>query len=135
MKVEPLIARHAPHEAHAVLLVDDEPQALKWFARQYSDEFVVLTASGVSEALALLDARGHEVAVLLTDYRMPRQDGVELLSAVRQRYGHVSRLLMSAYADKDVAMAAVNQGQVEQILEKPLDEPLTRQVLRGALEA
>ena len=135
MKSDPLTARHAPHSAHAVLLVDDEPQALKWFARQYSDEFVVLTASGVTEALALLDARGHEVAVLLTDYRMPRQDGVVLLSAVRQRYGHVSRLLMSAYADKDVAMAAVNQGQVEQILEKPLDEPLTRRVLRDAREA
>jgi two-component system, response regulator PhcR len=127
-----LMAPHAPQTAHAVLLVDDEPQALKWFARQYSDEFVVLTASGVTEALALLAARGHEVAVLLTDYRMPRQDGVVLLSAVRQRYGHVSRLLMSAYADKDVAMAAVNQGQVEQILEKPLDEALTRQVLRDA---
>jgi two-component system, response regulator PhcR len=135
MKMEPVTARHAPQEAHAVLLVDDEPQALKWFARQYSDEFVVLTASGVTEALALLAARGHEVAVLLTDYRMPRQDGVVLLSAVRQRHRHVSRLLMSAYADKDVAMAAVNQGQVEQILEKPLDEPLTRQVLRDAREA
>jgi two-component system, response regulator PhcR len=129
------MARHPPQAAHAVLLVDDEPQALKWFARQYGDEFVVLTAGGVTEALALLDERGHEVAVLLTDYRMPRQDGVVLLSAVRQRYGHVSRLLMSAYADKDVAMAAVNQGQVEQILEKPLDEALTRQVLRDARQA
>jgi two-component system, response regulator PhcR len=134
MKQAPM-ARHPPQAAHAVLLVDDEPQALKWFARQYGDEFVVLTAGGVTEALALLDERGHEVAVLLTDYRMPRQDGVVLLSAVRQRYGHVSRLLMSAYADKDVAMAAVNQGQVEQILEKPLDEALTRQVLRDARQA
>jgi two-component system, response regulator PhcR len=134
MKQDPLMARHAPQEAHAVLLVDDEPQALKWFARQYSDEFVVLTAGSVAEALALLDARGREVAVLLTDYRMPRQDGVVLLSAVRHRHGHVSRLLMSAYADKDVAMAAVNQGHVEQILEKPLDEPLTRQILREARE-
>ena len=135
MKMEPLTARHAPQEAHAVLLVDDEPQALKWFSRQYGDEFVVLTAGGVAEALNLLEERGHEVAVLLTDYRMPRQDGVALLSAVRQRFGHVTRLLMSAYADKDVAMAAINRGQVEQILEKPLDEPLTRQVLRDARES
>lgn len=123
---------HKPQEALAVLLVDDEPQARKWFARQYGDEFVVLTAAGVAEALALLDQRGREVAVLLTDYRMPKQNGVELLSLARQRFGHISRLLMSAYADKDVAMAAVNRGQVEQILEKPLDEPLTRLALREA---
>lgn len=124
-----------PQEIRAVLLVDDEPQALKWFARLYGDEFTVLTAGGVDEALAVLGERGHEVAVLLTDYRMPRQDGVLLLSTVNRDHGHISRLLMSAYADKEVAMAAVNQGHVEKILEKPLDEATTRQALREALLA
>lgn len=119
--------------AHAVLLVDDEPQACKWFARLYGDEFVVLTAGGVDEALALLAVRGHEVAVLLTDYNMPGRDGVALLAEVRQHHSHVSRLLVSAYADKEVAMAAVNQGHVQQILEKPLEPQHTRQVLRDAL--
>jgi len=119
--------------AHAVLLVDDEPQTRKWFARLYGEEFVVLTAGGVDEALALLTQRGHEVAVLLTDYRMPGRDGVALLAEVQQRYGHVARLLVSAYTDKDVAIAAVNQGHVEQILEKPLDPERTRQMLREVL--
>jgi two-component system response regulator PhcR len=119
--------------AHAILIVDDEPQACKWFARLYGDEFVVLTASSVNEALALMAVRGHEVAVVLTDYRMPERHGVDLLSQMHTTWPHVSRLLVSAYADKDVAMAAVNQGQVERILEKPLDEALTRQTLREAL--
>jgi len=119
--------------AHAILIVDDEPQACKWFARLYGDEFVVLAASGVEEALALMAARGHEVAVLLTDYRMPGRHGVDLLHQMHLRWPHVSRLLASAYADKEVAMAAVNQGQVQCILEKPLDETLTRQALREAL--
>lgn len=129
------VALPLPMGAHAVLLVDDEPQALKWFARRYGDEFKVFTAGGVAQALELLDGHAHEVAVLLTDYRMPVQDGVALLSAARLRFGHVSRLLMSAYADKDVAMAAVNQGHVDHILEKPLDEGLTREVLRTARDA
>ncbi len=124
---------HTPTLAHAVLLVDDEPQACKWFARLYGDEFTVLTAGGVDEALALLAVRGHEVAVLLSDYRMPGRDGVALLSEVRQNHSHVARLLVSAYADKEVAMAAVNQGHVQQILEKPLDPQRTRLVLREAL--
>jgi two-component system response regulator PhcR len=118
---------------HAVLMVDDEPQACKWFARLYGNEFTVLTAASVDEALALLGERGHEVAVLLTDYAMPSRDGVALLGEVRRLYPHVARLLVSAYADKDVAMSAVNQGQVEKILEKPLDDALTRQALREAL--
>lgn len=120
---------------HAILMVDDEPHACKWFARLYGDEFTVLTASSVDEALALLATRGHEVAVLLTDYSMPGRNGLALLSEVRRSYGHVGRVLVSAYADKDVAIAAVNQGQVEKILEKPLDEATTRLALREALAA
>ncbi|WP_291009873.1 hybrid sensor histidine kinase/response regulator [Hydrogenophaga sp.] len=124
-----------PQGAHAILVVDDEPQACKWFARLYGDEFVVLTAGSVNEALAVLAQRGHEVAVLLTDFSMPERNGVALLSETRAAYPHVYRLLVSAYADKDVALSAVNQGQVEKILEKPLDEALTRQTLRHALTA
>lgn len=133
MKPDETGVTRGPLGAHAILMVDDEPQACKWFARLYGDEFVVLTASGVDEALALLAQRGPEIAVLLTDYAMPVRDGVTLLSEARQLYPHVARLLVSAYADKDVAMSAVNQGHVEKILEKPLDEALTRQALREAL--
>ena len=121
--------------AHAILVVDDERQACKWFARLYGDEFAVLTACSVNEALALMTERGHEVAVVLTDYRMPGRHGVDLLNQMHLLWPHVSRLLVSAYADKDIAMAAVNQGQVERILEKPLDEALTRQTLREALRS
>lgn len=135
MKTDLSGAASVPQLAHAVLLVDDEPQALKWFARSYGDEFDVRTAGSVRQALELLERQGHEVAVLLTDYRMPERDGVALLAEVRERHPLVSRLLMSAYADKDVAMAAVNLGHVGQILEKPLDELLTRRVLRDALAA
>lgn len=122
-----------PLDAHAVLMVDDEAQACKWFARCYGDEFTVLTAGGMDEALGVLAERGAEVAVLMTDYRMPRHTGVELLAAASATHPHVVRVLMSAYADKDVALQAVNLGRVEHILEKPLDEALTRQVLRDAL--
>jgi len=117
----------------AVLMVDDEAQACKWFSRLYADEFVVWTAAGVDEALDILARHSSEIGVLLTDFRMPGRDGVELLGQVRREHGHVGRLLASAYADKEVALAAVNEGQVEYILEKPLDEALTRQALRRAM--
>lgn len=119
--------------AHAVLLVDDEPLARKWFERTYGDEFVVWLAEDAAAALALLQQRGGEVAVLMSDHRMPGGDGVSLLAQVCDRYPHIVRLLATAYADKAVAMAAVNQGHVQQILEKPLQEDPTRVVLRAAL--
>jgi two-component system response regulator PhcR len=116
----------------AILFVDDEPASRKWFARVFSDEFTVVTAASVTDALVVLGERGHEFAVLVTDYRMPEGDGMKLLRAVQRDFRHLVRLLATAYAEKDVAIAAVNQGKVLRILEKPLDEALTREALREA---
>ena len=121
------------HEARTILFVDDEAQACKWFARMFGDEFSILTAPGVDQALALLRVRGHEVAVVVTDYRMPGRDGLDLLQAVQREFRHMVRMLASAYAEKEMAIAAVNQGKVLRILEKPLDNALTRTALREAL--
>jgi two-component system response regulator PhcR len=118
--------------ADAILFVDDEAASRKWFARAFSDEFVVVTAAGVTEALQVLAERGHAFGVLVTDYRMPERDGLKLLRAVQRDYRHLVRLLVTAYAGKELAMAAVNQGKVLRILDKPLDEAQTREALREA---
>jgi two-component system response regulator PhcR len=116
----------------AILFVDDETTSRKWFARAFADEFDVVTAASVTEALDVLSTRGEQFAVLVTDYRMPERDGLKLLHAVQRDYRHLVRLLVTAYAGKEVAMAAVNQGKVLRILEKPLDERETREALREA---
>jgi two-component system, response regulator PhcR len=119
--------------ARAVLFVDDESTSRKWFARTFGDEFDVVTAAGVAEALAVLSERSSDFAVLVTDYRMPESDGMKLLQAVQRDFRHLVRLLATAYAGKEVAIAAVNEGKVLRILEKPLDDALTREALREAL--
>ncbi len=120
-------------QARKILYVDDEQQACKWFARTYGNEFDIVTAGSADEALALLRERSPEFAVLITDYRMPTRDGLALLLDAQQAHRQVVRLLASAYADKDVAVAAINQGRVMQILEKPFDDLQIRAALREAL--
>ncbi|GAA6142993.1 hybrid sensor histidine kinase/response regulator [Hydrogenophaga sp. 5NK40-0174] len=133
---------HAPKPAnlspgtrppHTILLVDDEAQACKWFSRLYGDEFAIATAGSGEEALDFMSAQGRQVAVLVSDYRMPGMTGVQLLRRVSDAHPHVVGLLASAYADKDVALQAVNEGKVHAILEKPLSEAGTRAALREAL--
>lgn len=120
-------------DAQAILFVDDEAVSRQWFSRCFGDEFEISTAASVDEALAILTERGESFAALITDYRMPEQDGMKLLRFVRREHRHLVRLLVTAYAEKDVAIAAVNQGQVMRILEKPLEEEPTREALREAL--
>lgn len=125
-------------QAFTVLFVDDEPHACKWFARLFANEFSIITAGGADEALQLLRdyerERGQAIAVLITDYRMPMKNGLQLLRAAQREHRHVVRLMATAYAEKDIAMAAINQGRVLQILEKPFDEAQVRSVLREALD-
>lgn len=120
-------------DSPAILFVDDEPTSRKWFALEFGDEFKVVTAGSADEALQILGDRSSEFGVLVTDYRMPQGDGMKLLRAVQRDFRHVIRLLATAYAEKDVAIAAVNQGKVLRILEKPLDGESTREALREAL--
>ncbi len=120
-------------DAQAILFVDDEAVSRQWFARCFGDEFDITTAASVDNALAELADRGERFAVLITDYRMPEQDGMKLLREVRREHRHLVRLLVTAYAEKDMAIAAINQGQVLRILEKPLDDEPTREALREAL--
>jgi two-component system, response regulator PhcR len=121
--------------ARTILFVDDEPKACKWFFRLFSNEFSILTAASADEALGILGARASEIAVLVTDYRMPVRNGLALLEAAQQGHRHVVRLLATAYAEKDVAVAAINQGRVMQILEKPFEEMQVREALREAVGA
>ncbi|MEJ7932439.1 hybrid sensor histidine kinase/response regulator [Ramlibacter sp. AN1015] len=122
-------------EARGILFVDDEAISRKWFVRSFGKEFQVATAASADEALQVLAERGHEFAVVFTDYRMPEQDGLQLLTRIQTQWRHLVRLLATAYAEKDVAIAAVNQGRVLRILEKPLEDEPTRETLREALEA
>ncbi|TFY97798.1 hybrid sensor histidine kinase/response regulator [Ramlibacter rhizophilus] len=121
-------------DARGILFVDDESVSRRWFERRFSDEFEVSVAGSFREALELLAERGSDFAVVCTDYRMPEGNGLRLLTHVQRSHRHLVRLLASAYADKHVAIAAVNEGRVLRILEKPLDDGLTRETLREALE-
>ena len=129
----PQLASAIPPPVRQVLFVDDEPHACKWFARLFADEFAILTAGGVDEALQLLAAQSPRIAVLVTDYRMPGRDGLSLLGAIQQAHPQVVRLLATAHAEKDVAIAAINHGRVFRILEKPFATQDVRQALREAL--
>ncbi|MGW8392527.1 hybrid sensor histidine kinase/response regulator [Pseudoduganella sp. HUAS MS19] len=115
-----------------VLYVDDEELARKYFARAVENDFTVLTAPGVDEALEILARPDSDVEVLVTDYRMPGRVGAELLRQVERDYPHLVRILVTAYADKEVLLETINGGDIFRILEKPLDANTVREALRLA---
>ncbi len=122
------------YKRYAVLYVDDEEMALKYFEKTFGGEFRILTATNANEGLKLIEARGDEIGVLLTDQRMPGQKGVQLLERARQVRPKIVRMMITAFADFGVTVDAVNLGNVFRYVSKPLQVEDMRNTLRRAME-
>jgi two-component system, probable response regulator PhcQ len=122
------------YKRYAVLYVDDEEMALKYFERTFGNEFRILTAPNALEGLKILEAQGDEIGVLMTDQRMPGQKGVQLLERARAIKPKVVRMMITAYADFGVTVDAVNVGKIFRYVSKPLQVEDMRNTLRRAME-
>jgi len=113
--------------------IDDDPDVLRAverdLRRQYGDRYRVIAAgSGQSalEATRQLKLRNEPIALFLVDQRMPQMSGVEFLEQAIQLYPDAKRALLTAYADTDAAIRAINAVQVDHYLLKPWDPPEER---------
>jgi two-component system, NtrC family, response regulator AtoC len=117
---------------YPILVVDDEQDNLDAFRFNFRKTFDIVTASGGAEALQILQDK--EVAVVVTDQRMPRMTGVELLREVRPRQPDAVGIILTAFTDVDVLIEAINLGQVYRYITKPWDAKEVRGVLQYAIE-
>ena len=120
------------YDSLTILYVDDEEMSCKYFVRSAGSQHKIFVAHSVEEALTFLEDENNRVDVLVSDYRMPAQNGGELLYRVKKQYPHIVRILATAYADKDILLNIVNSGQVFQVIEKPLDMIKIRSTLELA---
>ncbi len=116
-----------------LLFVDDEANILDTFRRGLRKRFTVETALGAQEGLTALQARGP-FAVVVSDLKMPRMDGIQFLSQVRELSPTTVRIMLTGHADLDAAIASVNEGHVFRFLTKPCDIGTLIKTLEAALE-
>ncbi|HKW30899.1 MAG TPA: hybrid sensor histidine kinase/response regulator [Verrucomicrobiae bacterium] len=122
------------YKKFAILYVDDEEKSLTNFTRAFGEQFRTMTATTAQGGLKLLEDHADEIGLLMTDQRMPGEKGVWLLERARQFRPRVIRVLVTAYADMDAAIAAVNSGAIYKYVSKPWDPPQLEQTLKRGLE-
>ena len=113
-----------------IMTVDDDPEVLRAISRdlqkEYGDKFRVLRAdSGATALVALQQVKlsNQSVALFLVDQRMPQMSGVEFLEQALELFPNTKRALLTAYADTDAAIRAINSTQIDYYLMKPWDPP------------
>src|SRR5438128_7324940 len=117
-----------------ILYIDDEKKSLNAFTRAFRDRFRILTAVNAADGYQLLGQHRDEIALLMTDQRMPGEKGVEFLQRARRLHPKAIRILTTAYSDLDVAIEAVNSGAIYKYITKPWDIPQLEVTLQRALE-
>jgi len=100
-----------------VLFVDDDDHVRSTIEFAFGDELHLKTAASGDEALAI--AEHEEIGVLVADQRMPGMTGVDLCAAIARRSPDTVRIILTAYADLEVATAAIERGRVHRLLQKP----------------
>lgn len=118
----------------AILYVDDEEMAVKYFEKSYAGEFRFFTASNAADGLKILEEHGDEIAILISDQRMPGEKGVQLLERARILRPRMVRMLITAYADFSVTVDAVNLGSIFRYLSKPIQVEDVRTTLHRAMD-
>jgi len=111
-----------------VLIVDDEPTLLSGLSELFGQEYDVFTSASAEGALPLLER--ERIEVVLSDYKMPGMDGLSFLIEVKRRRPQVVRILMTAYADMQLVIRAMNEGEVHRFIAKPFKTSELRTLLR-----
>ena len=113
-----------------ILAVDDDPQVLRAIRQdlrsQYKNDYKILSTDNAQEALdslVELKNKGEEVALFLSDQRMPLMQGVDFLEKAMLIFPLAKKVLLTAYSDTDAAIKAINQVQLDHYLMKPWDPP------------
>jgi len=117
---------------YPVLVVDDERDNLDAFRFNFGRAFSLHLAESGEDALAL--AREHDVAVVVTDQRMPRMTGLEMLKAMRELRPDAVGIILTAFTDVEVLIEAISLGRIYRYVTKPWDSKEMRGILLQAIE-
>lgn len=116
-----------------ILVVDDEPDNLDLLYRTFRREFRVLRAESGAEALSILEEEG-EVAVIISDQRMPEMKGTEFLSKTVPQFPNTVRIILTGFTDVEDLVEAINAGQVYKYITKPWNPNDLKAVVNYATE-
>ena len=120
-----------PFRDYPILFVDDEEMAVVTFKHLFKNDFTIYTASNGEEALHFLSTH-PEIALIVTDQRMPKMTGLELLIHVSEKYSNTINILITAYPDLALVVGAINKGNLFRYITKPYEEAFLKEnILQG----
>ena len=106
---------------HLILIVDDEPDNLSLLKRTFRSKYDVLTASNGKEALDVINEKGNDISLIVSDQKMPVMQGTEFLAEVNQSHPDIIKMLLTGHSDLDILVDSINKCNLFQYIFKPFE--------------
>ena len=119
--------------SHNILVVDDEMVSLNALERTFRREYNVFSATNGKDALSIMEQ--NDIALVITDHRMPGMTGVEFLEKTSRRHPNTIRIILTGYMDDKPVMDAVSTGYVHDCIGKPWEPEKMKAIVREGIEA
>ena len=127
------MAKETNYKDYPILFVDDEEDNLKIFKENMDEYFTIHYASSGPEGLDILE-KHQNIAVAIADQRMPHMPGTEFLKLAKEKYPDIVRIILTAYAEYEIAIDAINNGNIYKYILKPWKVPLLRIEIMKAID-
>lgn len=122
------------NEKHTILLVDDEVNNLQLLRRTLRHDYNIITASNGKEALEIIEGKGKEIALIVSDQKMPEMQGTEFLKQVSETYPDIIKILLTGHLDVDAIVDSINDCHLYQYIVKPFDPEELKLTIETGIE-
>ncbi|MBP7212047.1 HD domain-containing protein [bacterium] len=119
--LECMLLEKQGHQKHTILAVDDEDNNLDLLKRTLRKNYNILAAHNGTEALKIVEECGDEIAVIVSDQKMPGMEGTELFKKVSKKYPDIIKVLLTGHSNVDILVDAINECHLFQYLLKPFE--------------
>lgn len=120
--------------SHKILFIDDEEKSVKYFQKAFGKHFNIIATTDLGEARNIVESEGQEIAVIISDQRMPGGSGVDFLTRVKEKNNNIIRILTTAYSSLEDSIDSINKSNVFAYLSKPWNFEEVNKTLNLALK-
>lgn len=132
--IQTLFAPLFDNKKHTILLVDDEENNLQFLKRTFRSKYSILTAKDGQEALSVLEQNKNDIALVISDQRMPNMQGTEFMKILTDINPDIIKILLTGYSDTDTIVDAINDCHLYQYILKPIDPETLSSAVTAGLE-
>lgn len=119
--LESLLLSTNKGEKYTILAIDDEENNLLLLQRTLRNKYTILLASSGEEALKIIDERGEDISLIVSDQKMPFMEGTDFFKRISENYPHIVKILLTGHSNVDILVEAINECHLFQYILKPFE--------------